>query len=105
MPMAADLKEKWLEALRSRKFKQGKGALKEIDPDTKKASHCCLGVLHEINSGKWHKHYFYDEEMCTGGRKGVYSSNTFLDGPFSKGLTEEEQRKLAGMNDSGKKFY
>lgn len=38
--MKAELKEKWLEALRSGKFKQGKGALRNSADE-----YCCLGVF------------------------------------------------------------
>ena len=40
--MRKDLKKKWIEALRSGRFKQGKNALKTND------KHCCLGVLCEV---------------------------------------------------------
>ena len=40
--MAPELKAKWVAALRSGKYKQGKGTL------YKGGKHCCLGVLHRI---------------------------------------------------------
>lgn len=39
----------WLAALRSGKFKQGIGRLKQFNPDSKETSYCCLGVLCETN--------------------------------------------------------
>lgn len=38
---------KWVPALRSGEFKQGKGALKAVDP-LGNAEHCCLGVACEL---------------------------------------------------------
>ena len=44
--MNADVKQKWVEALRSGKFKQGRCHLKwEADDGMR---HCCLGVLCEL---------------------------------------------------------
>ena len=42
--MPKKLKKRWLKALRSGKYKQGKGAL--YDPKTK--AFCCLGVLEHV---------------------------------------------------------
>lgn len=42
MKMPRELKEKWIEALRSGKYKQGYGVLKT------KGEYCCLGVLQEL---------------------------------------------------------
>jgi hypothetical protein len=44
----AEIKEKWLAALRSGEYKQGKGYLKEIDGATGEARYCCLGVLCDL---------------------------------------------------------
>lgn len=40
--MDPEVKKKWLEALRSGKYKQGKGKLKRSD------TYCCLGVLCDL---------------------------------------------------------
>jgi hypothetical protein len=40
------VKTKWLQALRSRKFKQGKGQLQNIQGEC--PTYCCLGVLAEV---------------------------------------------------------
>lgn len=104
--MKAELKKKWVEALRSRKFKQGQAALKEtISGEKDKYTYCCLGVLHEVSGGKWHQFYNYPTYF-TGVKHTSNASNVFLDGKcFSQGLTRDEQNKLAEMNDDGKKFY
>lgn len=44
-----EIKDKWLEALKSGKYIQGFGALVAKEDD--KTYHCCLGVLGEIHSG------------------------------------------------------
>lgn len=44
MKMPKDLKDKWVKALRSGEYKQGRGTL--YTPSTK--SFCCLGVLEHI---------------------------------------------------------
>jgi hypothetical protein len=41
--MNSDVKQKWVEALRSGKYKQGTGALRDSD-----GMYCCLGVLCEL---------------------------------------------------------
>jgi len=56
--MNSTIKEKWLSALRSGKYKQGKEALR-----TKENKFCCLGVLcdvyrKETKLGKWDKNHF-----------------------------------------------
>ena len=62
--MNKTLKEKWVNALRSGKYKQGKGRLRtcveatvdEPNPDWK---YCCLGVLCDLmEGGKWNKAAF-----------------------------------------------
>lgn len=43
--MNQEIKERWVKALRSGKYKQGKGSLRRIDSSTKEVTYCCLGVL------------------------------------------------------------
>lgn len=45
--MNKNVMKKWVKALRSGKYKQGQGLLKQTT-EQNKASHCCLGVLCEI---------------------------------------------------------
>lgn len=47
--MKAKVKAKWIAALRSGKFTQGSGALKQVENG--KTTHCCLGVLRAIQPG------------------------------------------------------
>ena len=53
--MKKELRDKWCAALRSGKYKQGEGALKERDWNGK-ITFCCLGVLRELAPGLARKH-------------------------------------------------
>lgn len=102
MPMKAEVKEKWVKALRSRQFKQGAGHLKK-ETINGKLEYCCLGVLHEVDGGKWHKGI---TKYSTGARSCDSSSHTKLRGKFKRGLTADESSHLMKMNDEDeKKFY
>jgi hypothetical protein len=46
--MDKDLKDKWVEALRSGKYKQGREVLRNGDNEF-----CCLGVLADVNGQQW----------------------------------------------------
>ena len=46
--MDKKLKERWIKALRSGKYKQGGGNLRVINKKTNEAKYCCLGVLVDI---------------------------------------------------------
>lgn len=46
--MKPELKAKWLEALRSGGYRQGKGFLQQIDNTTGAYTNCCLGVLCKV---------------------------------------------------------
>jgi hypothetical protein len=86
-----ELKQRWLDALRSGKYKQGKGALR-----TGKDHFCCLGVLCDISgageweSGKYGWQYTVDDS----------SDSEFLPRPLA-GLVLDEGH-LASMNDCEK---
>lgn len=61
--MEASLKAKWIEALRSGKYKQGRLKLRD-----KTDCFCCLGVLCDISGvSEWEEngqHYSYDGALC-----------------------------------------
>jgi len=80
------LRDRWIAALRSGKYKQGNGALKSNDPDDPESAQyyfCCLGVLREI-----------DPKIKP--RPGA--RNSYLD-EKSSGISKETQLFLAQMND------
>lgn len=49
--MKAELKQKWIEALRSGAYEQGRTELKSTSDG--KTKHCCLGVLRECAGLPW----------------------------------------------------
>lgn len=46
--MDPEIKAKWIEALRSGKYKQGHSHLRQRDKETGEERYCCLGVLCDI---------------------------------------------------------
>lgn len=57
--MKKEVAKKWVKALRSGKYKQGEGCLKQTDIPKNKTYHCCLGVLCEL----------YNEQMTQSKKK------------------------------------
>ena len=95
MAMNKKLKEKWIAALESGKYKQAKGRLCKPKMKEKGYNYCCLGVLERIkgkspkqiiNIDKDTMHLGSNDEVC------------------KYGLKRENRFKLAGMNDNGTTF-
>lgn len=88
------LKAKWLEALRSGKYKQGRGKLRSVDDEF-----CCLGVLCDISGqGQWkmvesEAGYCYFKE----GERDCCMLPPFMDEFSDIGAGTEED--LIGLND------
>jgi hypothetical protein len=55
----SEMKEKWLQALRSGDYKKGNSYLCRKNLTKKGFSYCCLGVLAEING-----HLYFRKEEC-----------------------------------------
>lgn len=115
--MKKEVAEKWIEALTSGKYKQGKGQLRNSNDE-----YCCLGVLcdlyrKETGDGEWadsHKNYqsvFFDgspyslpekvidwAEMKS--KSGVYSEVDHKWLVFKK----TTMNNLSNINDEGKSF-
>ena len=93
--MKAELKQRWVRALRSRKYKQGRGALRKKTPDG--FTYCCMGVLADLiapdswenpePNGKCHSNWANDMEEFD------------LDRLREIGLDPMEQCDLIAMND------
>jgi hypothetical protein len=106
--MNPDVKKKWVEALSSGKYKQGRDALRRKD------AFCCLGVLCDLASqdgtGKWGKagdklYHFYTEGQEKGGFLPVAVQDWAGLDDMSPGVHHEgECRALAGLNDDGLTF-
>lgn len=93
--MDKKIRNKWVKALRSGKYKQGTGALVSPGNGQKKDRFCCLGVLCAITKK--------DMELAdTGGfsYRGEYECGN-LPRNFQEeiGLSDEQQKKLIAMND------
>lgn len=101
--MDQELRTRWLEALRSGKYTQGKERLKTRNDDGS-ASHCCLGVLAEVmgvpsalpNSLAVRSYRFDFGNGVT--------DTAYLPGDLVPGLNQQNQSLLADMNDEGKSF-
>ena len=89
--MNAELKTKWVEALRSGKYAQARRTLRKPDSN----EFCCLGVFCEVQGMEWDKDKsgFY-----------VFSQSTMPPPIVSAGLLAPIAQQLAQMNDGGKTF-
>lgn len=102
MKFTQELKDKWLAALRSGDFKQGRGYLCPKSYNSKNLHYCCLGVLAEI-SGCFAK--VKDVDLCT---LYEYEGDSATDKLYFNGkyviLKGSTQNTLIAMNDSGQSF-
>lgn len=101
--MDAEIKSKWLAALRSGEYKQTKDVLCQLVEDKgTHAGHCCLGVLCEVmglasevaDDGKW----FLDEGGSAKNR--IYMPTN----ASNRAGIRQSEGELMGMNDAGKPF-
>lgn len=100
--MKKAMKAKWIEALRSGKYKQGNGALKK-----KCDGYCCLGVLAAISGCTWRGFDCDRMRPFKNGKLVGYTGKNmeddgcgYLKSDFA-GLPIQTQKKLAQMNDGG----
>jgi hypothetical protein len=96
--MDLKIKEKWIAALRSGEYIQGKNFLRTVNNEF-----CCLGVLAEvcginsvINNDEDAYHYDFDSTPLT-----AYPSIDFL---FSVSLDNDDAEYLTKLNDAGSSF-
>jgi hypothetical protein len=92
--MQSELKQKWVEALRSGKYEQGKNNLRNVNNNF-----CCLGVLCDlVDPIKWEE----------GDRESRFYNGhkAFLPDAIqeSAGLEVSRLNVLMAMNDSGRTF-
>ena len=69
--MRQDIKERWVEALRSGEYRQGRGRLRQRSTIHESDEYCCLGVLCDLYARdqgvKWEKpNYFMNASMMHG---------------------------------------
>lgn len=104
--MNQEIKNKWVAALRSGDYRQGKNALRKGE------YHCCLGVLCEIAVAEGvvqqgidhHGDSLYgpDEEYSFLPREVIKWSGFEVRNPYVE--YEGDTHSLAGLNDKGKTF-
>lgn len=95
--MESTIKQKWVKALRSGKYKQGRGMLRNNDNEF-----CCLGVLCDLfDQSRWIKRengysYKYGKGLSKG-----YASSNLPEDIFKKiGLSWYQEDILINMNDN-----
>ncbi len=88
----------WLRALRAGHYKQGKSSLRRPDNTC-----CCLGVIADQMGCTWFRNrnsaFEWKSSRGVGGAE-YLNDQTRLE----LGITTDQQRKLATMNDSGGSF-
>lgn len=106
--MDAEIKKKWVAALRSGDYKQGQGGLKQIvrmlhGLAEDEVQHCCLGVLQEVlGTPQWREE---EQTAWFFGTQEDYHHGYLTDPVLAKvGLSDDDQRTLATKNDTGLSF-
>lgn len=87
--MTKELKQRWLDALRSGKYMQGQRFLRQHD------KYCCMGVLCDIAKIGWtkHKNSIGTVYQCADDSKNVMYP------PMTLGLSNLQMMDLAHLND------
>lgn len=91
--MNPEIKQNWLEALRSGKYQQGRGCLKQGN------KYCCLGVLCDtVSSSGWCGNVFYYKDE---------PNAQSLPNPLADelGISNIHEKKLMYLNDWDKKSF
>jgi hypothetical protein len=89
--MKRQLRDEWVTALRSGRYKQGKNQLKKGD------SFCCLGVLCDLSGVDLDGKYL-------GGNGGVDDYGLTDELNVLREIPESQRDRLAGANDAGNSF-
>lgn len=98
--MNAELKAKWLEALRSGKYKQGKGALRSAQNEF-----CCLGVLCDIvASDRWRTYAIIPAFTDLKNKTYYGAPPSDLYPEYNVEVDAPHAGTLISMNDNGKSF-
>jgi hypothetical protein len=96
--MNPELKDKWVKALRSGEYKQGRGTMKESRL-FRKSRFCCLGVLCDVAGAQYNKRNGYKHDVF--GEKQLVATVHILtpDGRHAFGLEGAKVDTLVFMND------
>jgi hypothetical protein len=107
--MNSEIKQKWIKALKSRKYTQGTGWLRQVEGRTTLYyTHCCLGVLADIYVNE------YSNRFCNEMKWDDDDNNLVVEDELVQEynselpdweLTLEEQSVLATMNDEEDKSF
>lgn len=94
--MKKAIKQKWVKALRSGRYRQGEAELKAND-----GTYCCLGVLCNVLGAKWSETRAGDRIATIDGKKlNVIGEELLRPGILRQvGLTKAQQTHLVHMND------
>ena len=90
------IKKRWLKALRSGKYKQGRELLAFRADKEEKYGYCCLGVLADIVA----KDEWRVSRTIHGTALTLQDSACYLVEKYRYGLTDENMRTLVYMNDT-----
>ena len=108
--MKQEIAKQWVEALRSGKYKQGKGQLMAVVSENEK-EYCCLGVLCDLSGvGEWvfEKGCIPEYVTATGNIIGLYSVDVIewagMKSTIGKLYYDEIDTCLAIINDEGVPF-
>jgi hypothetical protein len=106
--MDSKLKKRWVEALRSKKYKQGRSYLKNTETVNGTPKYCCIGVLCElITNTKFGKENRLKFD-CNGVFDGEFGgSRTTLLSPIRDyyKISDNEVGELIRMNDLEKRKF
>lgn len=94
-PLTQELKERWVAALRSGEYKQGKSRL------CRRKRYCCLGVLAEIQGELKKGNVYYSQGPDDCGHSGFLADEFERDFHY---LSRDTQMYLATKNDKGESF-
>lgn len=96
--MNPEMKQKWLEALRSGKYQQGKHYLR-----TTQDQYCCLGVLCDLDGVEWKRSNSGCWDPTT--QEGDYNFVGLGHRQHERlGITHVQSGHLMAMNDTGHTF-
>lgn len=116
--MKREIAQRWVQALRSKKFTQAHGRLHRVHPDSwGKAGYCCLGVLCELARedgvveadvhnvpGAYGTYGTTDDFSNNWSTVGLPKAVMDWSGMKSDGGRIGGDGSLAGLNDTGKNF-
>lgn len=100
--MDQDFKKRWVEALRSGKYKQGEGRLR-----TEEDCYCCLGVGCDVlGKGEWVRHKYAEKDELWAYKSDILETAVMpSDLKDAVGLTAADSASLIRLNDFEKRTF